>query len=170
MPELFPSEKQPYWQNFTASVSSCSSVAVSNNALACLRKANASEIASAYPGAVQAAGGVFGFNPSIDGQFIPELPSKILASGNYAQIPFIAGTNLDEGKFASKLPTIYANQVTVRYSFHPNNWSIRRCHSQRIFRHENPAHCWCCYCECNNHEDFAAIPRWSCSWFSIWHW
>ncbi|KAF9531108.1 triacylglycerol lipase 3 [Crepidotus variabilis] len=97
VPELFPSEKQPYWQNFTASVSSCSSVAVSNNTLACLRKANASEIASAYPGAVQAAGGVFGFNPSIDGQFIPELPSKILASGNYAQIPFIAGTNLDEG-------------------------------------------------------------------------
>ena len=37
--------------------------------------------------------------PTIDGPggLIPELPSNLYAKGEFARIPFIAGTNLDEG-------------------------------------------------------------------------
>jgi acetylcholinesterase len=39
------------------------------------------------------------WNPTIDGPggFIPELPSLLFAKGIFAKIPFISGTNLDEG-------------------------------------------------------------------------
>lgn len=45
----------------------------------------------------------FLFVPVIDGPdgIIPDLPSKLLAAGKFSKIPFIAGTNLDEGTFSA---------------------------------------------------------------------
>ena len=45
--------------------------------------------------------GVHIFHPVIDGPdgLIPDLPSRLFAQGKFAKLPFIAGTNLDEGGF-----------------------------------------------------------------------
>jgi len=42
----------------------------------------------------------FAFDPTVDGPggLLPELPSGILSRGAFAKLPFIAGTNLDEGQ------------------------------------------------------------------------
>ena len=61
-------------------------------ALACLRgKAVADLMASA-----DVAAGV-GFGPSVDGWFMPEQPRKIYDDGNANQVPYLLGSNTDEG-------------------------------------------------------------------------
>jgi hypothetical protein len=44
----------------------------------------------------------FGFPPTIDGQsgLYPDMPSRLLSEGHFARLPFIAGTNLDEGQYS----------------------------------------------------------------------
>ena len=44
----------------------------------------------------------FIFVPVLDGPdgVIPDLPSRLFAAGKFSKIPFIAGTNLDEGTSA----------------------------------------------------------------------
>lgn len=41
----------------------------------------------------------FGFDPTIDGPggLFPDIASRLLKKGHFARLPFIAGTNLDEG-------------------------------------------------------------------------
>jgi acetylcholinesterase len=39
----------------------------------------------------------FPFVPTLGDDIFPALPSVVLKTGNYSRIPFIAGTNLDEG-------------------------------------------------------------------------
>ncbi|KAG9011489.1 hypothetical protein FRB94_008320 [Tulasnella sp. JGI-2019a] len=36
------------------------------------------------------------FGPTLDGEMIPDYPSKLIASGKFAKIPFINGNNVDE--------------------------------------------------------------------------
>jgi hypothetical protein len=45
----------------------------------------------------------FPWQPVIDGPggFIPDLPSVLFKRGQFARLPFIAGTNLDEGEMSS---------------------------------------------------------------------
>lgn len=46
-------------------------------------------------------GETVGFGPAFDsgeGAIFPAVASTIFAAGNWSKLPFIAGTNLDEGK------------------------------------------------------------------------
>lgn len=47
----------------------------------------------------------FLFVPVLDGPdgVVPDLPSKLLAAGKFSKLPFVAGTNLDEGRSTTLL-------------------------------------------------------------------
>ncbi|GAA5968779.1 hypothetical protein JCM11641_000729 [Rhodosporidiobolus odoratus] len=69
-----------------------------NDELACLRNATTREILSGQ-GDVRTNGG-FPYAPVIDGEFLTDVPSKLLPQGRFAQIPFISGSQLDEASKA----------------------------------------------------------------------
>ncbi|PFH50826.1 hypothetical protein AMATHDRAFT_60268 [Amanita thiersii Skay4041] len=87
------------WQNFVQGVASCSSVATSNNTFSCLQTANSTEIIQGLLTAIAKAPEQFGFEPTFDGPdgVYPDLASNLISKGQFARLPFIAGTNLDEG-------------------------------------------------------------------------
>jgi len=99
------------WQNFVSGVPSCASLALTGNTFDCLRQANTSEIFSGVLNALGRAPEEFGFDPTFDGPggLLPDMASTILNSGNFAKLPFIAGTNLDEG-------TIFIPQIPLSTS------------------------------------------------------
>lgn len=49
------------------------------------------------------SGELFAWDPTIDGPggILPDIPSKLLAQGQFARLPFVAGTVLDEGTLTS---------------------------------------------------------------------
>jgi len=102
------------WQNFVASVPSCSHLAHSHgkaNTFDCLRSippsnqstgVDSAEILQALDKALDAAPEEFGFVPTFDGSahdggVYPDLPSRILQTGKFSKVPFISGTCLDDG-------------------------------------------------------------------------
>ncbi|KAJ6615101.1 esterase 1 [Mycena sp. CBHHK59/15] len=87
------------WQNFVGAVPSCASTATSGNTFGCLRAANTSDIFLGLAAAMAEANKQFPWDPTLDGPggLIPDLPSILLERGQFARLPFIAGTNLDEG-------------------------------------------------------------------------
>ncbi|KXN81465.1 Lipase 2 [Leucoagaricus sp. SymC.cos] len=91
--------RQGNWDNFVAGVASCSSLATTGNTFNCLRQANSTEIFNGLLAAISEAPEEFGFDPTIDGPggLYPDIPSRLFANGHFARLPFIAGTNLDEG-------------------------------------------------------------------------
>ncbi|KAF5350557.1 hypothetical protein D9756_008575 [Leucocoprinus leucothites] len=93
------SRREIDWTNFVSGVTSCSSEAGSHNTFDCLRRANSSEMLPGVLNAISKAPEQFAFDPTIDGPggLYPDLPSRIFARGKFAKIPFISGTNLDEG-------------------------------------------------------------------------
>lgn len=88
------------WQNFVKAVPSCASLALTRNTFDCLRRANSTQINAGLLSALANAPEEFGFDPTIDGPggLYPDIPSRLFAKGHFAKLPFIAGTNLDEGK------------------------------------------------------------------------
>ena len=50
--------------------------------------------------ALKKAPELFGFGPTIDGPggLFPDIASRLLEQCHFAKLPFIAGTNLDEGE------------------------------------------------------------------------
>ncbi|KAJ7450829.1 extracellular triacylglycerol lipase precursor [Mycena latifolia] len=97
---LFTSERrEAAWETFVGGVASCASKATSGSTFSCLRNANTTEIFQGLAGAMAAATEEFPWDPVIDGPggLIPDLPSVLFKRGQFAQLPFIAGTNLDEG-------------------------------------------------------------------------
>ncbi|KAJ7150711.1 extracellular triacylglycerol lipase precursor [Mycena filopes] len=94
---LFPSDGQALWTLFLSLIPACSNTSSTDTSLECLRAVPVEDIVAAQETAV--AGAVIGWTPVIDGPggFIPALPSKLVAEGKFARIPFISGTNLDEG-------------------------------------------------------------------------
>jgi acetylcholinesterase len=64
-----------------------------------LKTANSSAILQGLLASLADAPEEFGFDPTIDGPggLFPDIPSKLFARGQFARLPFIAGTNLDEG-------------------------------------------------------------------------
>ncbi|GAA5941730.1 hypothetical protein JCM3775_000087 [Rhodotorula graminis] len=63
--------------------------------IACLKSATTTQILSAQS-TIRSYGG-FPYAPTIDGEYLPDVPSRLLLSGKFAQIPFISGSQLDEG-------------------------------------------------------------------------
>jgi acetylcholinesterase len=83
------------WKVFAARVPGCN--ASTEDTFACLRQATWQQIVKA---AEDPTALVSPFLPVLDGPggLIPDLPSKLLDQGKFAKVPFIAGTNLDEGE------------------------------------------------------------------------
>ncbi|KAJ6457783.1 esterase 1 [Mycena vitilis] len=97
---LFASERrEAAWQNFVAGVASCASVATSGSTFGCLQDANTTKIFAGLASAAAEATEEFPWDPVLDGPdgLIPDLPSVLFQRGQFARLPFIAGTNLDEG-------------------------------------------------------------------------
>ncbi|KAJ7111458.1 extracellular triacylglycerol lipase precursor [Mycena epipterygia] len=94
-----PQRREVGWQTFVAGVASCASKATSGSTFACLQNASTTEIFEGLSGALAEANEEFPWDPVIDGPdgLIPDLPSVLFKRGQFARLPFIAGTNLDEG-------------------------------------------------------------------------
>ncbi|KAJ7023451.1 extracellular triacylglycerol lipase precursor [Mycena alexandri] len=104
---LFTSERGELdWQNFVAAVPSCAFTVTSGSTFDCLRRANTTEIFTGLsvvttpPSAgLTAPDEPLPWGPVLDGPggVIPDLPSVLFSRGSFARLPFIAGTNKDEG-------------------------------------------------------------------------
>ena len=94
-----PERRQVDWNNFVAGVTSCRPLAGTRHTFDCIRNATSTEIFSGLQAAISKAPEEFAFDPTIDGPggLYPDIPSRLLTRGNFAQLPFISGTNLDEG-------------------------------------------------------------------------
>lgn len=96
---LFDSARREVdWQLLVAAVPECSG-ASSNATFDCLKQASFDTIINATNTVFLEADEEFPFMPTIDGAggIIPDIPSILFAQGQFAHLPFIAGTNLDEG-------------------------------------------------------------------------
>jgi acetylcholinesterase len=100
-------ERESLWQGFVKTVPSCAAIATSGNVFPCLQNATEEEIKTSYLSNSGLRG--FGFTPTLDsgrGSMFPDFSSRLYKQGKFARIPFISGTNLDEGK----PPTLLAVQ------------------------------------------------------------
>ncbi|KAJ3910399.1 esterase 1, partial [Lentinula edodes] len=91
--------RQVDWDNFVAGVPGCVEFSETGNTFNCLQSVNTIAILSGLLIAQSEVPELFPWSPTIDGEggFMPELPSLLFANGTFAKIPFISGTNLDEG-------------------------------------------------------------------------
>ncbi|KAF8212696.1 esterase 1 [Mycena galopus ATCC 62051] len=94
-----PERHEVDWQNFVSGVPSCATTSYNGSTFGCLRAANTTEIFAGISAAMNETSAEFPWVPVIDGPggLIPDLPSALLKCGQFARLPFIAGTNLDEG-------------------------------------------------------------------------
>ncbi|KAK1219396.1 hypothetical protein PQX77_017921 [Marasmius sp. AFHP31] len=97
--------RESVWTNFVAGVPECASVANTSNTFDCLKTANTSSIFQGLVASINEADELFPYNPTLDGPggFLPDRPSNLLKQGRFAKVPFIAGTNLDEGTFITPM-------------------------------------------------------------------
>ncbi|KAG7445275.1 esterase 1 [Guyanagaster necrorhizus] len=112
------STQESSWEYFVAGTPGCESVAGTQNTFPCLQAANSSAI---YQGLVEAytlsLPGKSAFSPTLDGPsgLIPDLPTHLWAKGEFATIPFIAGSNLDEGTLGLSTNTSFTDEVIRDY-------------------------------------------------------
>ncbi|KAJ7923317.1 esterase 1 [Mycena leptocephala] len=99
LPLFTPERRETEWETFVAGVPSCASLAKSGSTFTCLRSTNTTEIFEGILFAMAAAIEQFPWEPVIDGPegLIPDVPSVLFKRGQFARLPFIAGTSLDEG-------------------------------------------------------------------------
>ncbi|OBZ76232.1 Lipase 2 [Grifola frondosa] len=97
-PTFEPSDRMLEWELFTNSTPECAG-ARQNGSFACLREASTNTLLQSWIEVAITLEEETPFYPVIDGPggVIPDLPSRLLAAGRFSRIPFIAGTNLDEG-------------------------------------------------------------------------
>ncbi|OBZ71124.1 Lipase 2 [Grifola frondosa] len=90
------------WQIFVEATPECAGTSP-NNTFACLREANLTTLLNSFGVVQDVLTRQFTFIPVVDGPggLIPELPSKLLADGHFSRLPFLTGTNLDEGTYAA---------------------------------------------------------------------
>jgi len=91
--------RQLDWNNFVAGVPGCENLSGTDNTFGCLQAANSTAILEGLLLSIAETPEQFPWSPTIDGPggFIPELPSILFSKNIFAKIPFISGTNLDEG-------------------------------------------------------------------------
>ena len=123
------SRRNEAWLNFTAGVSECTDAA-EGDSFSCLQSASTSELIASWAQAATTltlTGGSNLFVPVIDGDVIPDLPSKLFAAGKFSKIPFMAGTVLDEGAcqtlFFQRMET---NACTFRHVLRPTDRRVAR--------------------------------------------
>jgi hypothetical protein len=101
-PVFRASRNEIAWQNFVGNVGSCASTAASGHTFPCLRNATTEDITTGLRQSITLENLVSNFvwTPTLDprpGSVYPDLSSRLYSKGQFARIPFIAGTNLDEG-------------------------------------------------------------------------
>lgn len=64
--------------------------------VACLRALSPEALVTALPAGVDIAGKQSGYQPSVDGWVLPEVPIDALAAGHHNHVPFVVGANHDE--------------------------------------------------------------------------
>ena len=76
-------------------------MAGTGNTFDCLREANSSEIFTGLKKSIAEAPERNAFDPTFDGPdgLFPDIASNLINAGHFARLPFIAGTNLDEGSY-----------------------------------------------------------------------
>ncbi|KIK65979.1 hypothetical protein GYMLUDRAFT_158288 [Collybiopsis luxurians FD-317 M1] len=101
-------KRQVDWDNFVAGVPGCSNLTKTDHTFACLKSVNSTAILAGLLVSETEAPEQFPWSPTIDGPggFIPELPSLLFQKGIFAKIPFISGTNLDEGSLLTLIKEI----------------------------------------------------------------
>ncbi|KAJ3838824.1 esterase 1 [Lentinula raphanica] len=94
-----PQRRQIDWDNFVAGVPGCAELSKTDNTFGCLQSVNTTAILEGLTIAQNEANEEFPWSPAIDGGggFLPDYPSLLFAKGTFAKLPFISGTNLDEG-------------------------------------------------------------------------
>ncbi|KAJ2925705.1 hypothetical protein H1R20_g11388, partial [Candolleomyces eurysporus] len=115
VPAFRASRNEPSWQRFVGNVASCASIATSGHTLACLRNATTEEITAGLLQTITPDNFISDlvWTPALDGRpgsVYPDFSSRLYAKGQFARIPFIAGTNLDEGTFFSSRESL-SNQA-----------------------------------------------------------
>ncbi|KAL1744407.1 Alpha/Beta hydrolase protein [Schizophyllum fasciatum] len=100
-PLKLPAENEAAWRSFVSGISECGFALDDSTTFACLRSLKGTEAILANISPSEGAFGkeLFPFGPVLDGPggVIPDLPSRLYARGNFAKLPTISGTVLDEG-------------------------------------------------------------------------
>ncbi|PBK86451.1 extracellular triacylglycerol lipase precursor [Armillaria gallica] len=112
------STRETTWQYFVAGTPGCESVAGTLNSFDCLQAANSSAIYQGLLEAYALAIEDHAFYPALDGPsgtILPDLPTCLWAKGQFATIPFISGTNLDEGTGGLSTTTNFTDENIKDY-------------------------------------------------------
>ncbi|KAF5310382.1 hypothetical protein D9611_012081 [Ephemerocybe angulata] len=101
----FPaSRNEAVWQAFVEKVPSCARVASTGRTFECLKEASTEEVALAMSQIVPDSIISLKWAPTLDfgrGSVYPDYASRLYEEGRFARLPFIAGTNRDEGTLFS---------------------------------------------------------------------
>jgi acetylcholinesterase len=91
--------RQHNWDQFVSSVPACADLAGTDHTVDCLLEANSTDILEGLNSSREKAVEGFPWDPTLDGPggIYPDYPSVMFKLGQFARIPFISGTNLDEG-------------------------------------------------------------------------
>ncbi|KAG7445246.1 esterase 1 [Guyanagaster necrorhizus] len=105
--------RQNAWNNFVEGVPSCDSFVGTPFTVDCLQSVNSSDVFEGLLLTETEATEEFPFDPTLDGVsgVFPNLPSQLLPQGQFARLPFIAGTNLDEGTLFCPPELNYTNDL-----------------------------------------------------------
>ena len=65
------------------------------------------------PGGSQFSGSVarWDFNPVVDGEIIPDQPRALIASGNFSKVPYLLGSNFEEGRLFMLVATAITTEA-----------------------------------------------------------
>ncbi|KAK0499005.1 extracellular triacylglycerol lipase precursor [Armillaria luteobubalina] len=91
--------REDSWTNFVRGIPSCSSFVGTSFTVNCIQSMNTSDVLEGLLLSLAEADEDIPFDPTLDGPhgLFPGLPSELFPRGQFARLPFIAGTNLDEG-------------------------------------------------------------------------
>ncbi|KAK0438131.1 extracellular triacylglycerol lipase precursor [Armillaria borealis] len=103
------------WSSFVTAIPGCSAYLGTSSTFPCVQNASSSEIYEGFLQAYSEANEMFPFAPTLDGPsgLFPDLPSRLFPTGQFARLPFIAGTNLDEGTVFDP-PTLNYTEEVIR--------------------------------------------------------
>ncbi|KAJ7803519.1 esterase 1 [Mycena olivaceomarginata] len=94
---------QTDWDNFVRAVPECANC--KEDSIACLQRVSSSAaLLEAIETSWAESNEGYPFSPVIDGPhgLLPDLPSVLMAKGQFARVPFISGANLDEGTYFTR--------------------------------------------------------------------
>jgi len=109
--------REQVWHDFVAAIPECASVAASSQTFDCLRNlpASSTSLSEHIMPALTSPKEIFPWVPTVDegaeGGVYPDFPSKLFARGQYAKVPVLAGTSLDEGESVAFINSIHLNHL-----------------------------------------------------------